>query len=576
MILQALYDYYQRKALDPESGIAPEGFEWKDISFVVVINRDGKFIALEDTREGEGKKRRTRSFLVPAGEKRASGIKANLLWDNIEYALGANPRGRDDAASRHLAFRNRLITNLIDHPDRDALIRFLDSNPILQIEASSKDANIWKEMCEVNANSNVVFRIDGSESTSICETLASSIVSINSSSEGICLILGKKSPISQLHPAIKGVRDAQPAGGAISSFNLSAFRSYGKEQNKNAPISNFATFAYTTALNMLLSRDSKNKVQVGDATTVFWSDKKTSLEEDFFSYWSVSKDDPDRDIKAVETLLKSPYTGSSLPNEDARFFVLGLSPNAARVSVRFWHTGTVADFSENLQKYFKDLEIVKPNGDKGSYALFFLLSDIALQNKIENIPPNLAGNVMRSILTGGPFPTTLLQQVVRRIRANREVKRTQASLLKGCLNRKRNIQLNSIQQEITMALDSTNTNPGYRLGRLFAALEKIQEDAQPGINATIRDRFYGAASSSPVSVFPQLLKLKNHHLAKLENHAFRGAHEKRLGEIFGGMLPDMPSHLSMEDQARFAIGYYHQRQAFFTKSEKPEQPTKEG
>jgi CRISPR-associated protein Csd1 len=565
VILQSLYEYYQRKAADPESGIAPEGFEWKEIPFVVVVDETGAFVTLEDTREGEGKKRRARRFLVPAAEKKSVNIKANLLWDNVEYALGANPRNRDDISRRHAAFLARVEHEISPHPAQKVLLKFLRAEPITQIERQTAIASLWSECLESNAN--VTFRLEGSCAT-VCETLAASIVRQVGSGSALCLVSGTLDTIARLHPAIKGVRDAQSSGAALVSFNLSSFCSYNKEQNHNAPVGDTATFAYTTALNGLLGRDSKNKVQVGDATTVFWSDRKTELEDTFFSFWSVDRDNPDRDIEAVETLLKAAYTGAPIPNADARFFVLGLSPNAARVSVRFWYTGAVSEVSQKLGQHFRDLELVRPKNDKVRNALFFLLSEIALENKIENIPPNLAGNMMRAILTGGPYPATLLQQTVRRIRATRQLRPPQVALLKAYLVRRQRFLESSKDKEIEVALDTENTNAGYLLGRLFAALEKIQEDAQPGINTTIRDRYYGAASATPVSVYPQLLKLKNHHLAKIDNPAFRITHEKRLAEIFGALPSSMPAHLTMDDQARFAIGYYHQRQALFTKSER--------
>lgn len=570
MILQALYDYYQRKASDPESGIAPEGFEWKEIPFLIVIDKDGKFVAIDDLREGEGKKKRAKAILVPSGEKKTVGIKSNLLWDSVEYVLGANPRVRDDIEARHNAFKNKLWTSFPEfdiHPQLQALHAFLESNPVQQIEAFEPKLTSWQEILDTNAN--VTFRVDGEEG-SICDAVRPLLQNSkqDSSLGNFCLVSGLYGITSRIHPSIKGVKDAQSSGAALISYNLASFTSFGKVQNFNAPISESSTFAYTTALNWLLGRASKNKIQIGDATTIFWSDRQSHFVDDFASFFAFPpKDDPDRDARAVHALYRSIDAGILRAEPTTRFFVLGLSPNAARISVRFWQIGTIAEISTKIAQHFKDLEIVRGPNDQDRYSLFWHLVDIAMEHKADNIPPNLAGNVTRAILEGLPYPAILIHQTVRRIRAERSVSRMRASLLKAYLNRCKRFHKNQ-EQEITVSLDLTNNCPGYRLGRLFAELEKIQEDAQPGINATIRDRFYGAASASPVSVFPQLLKLKNHHLAKLENPAFRVNHEKRLAEIIGGLAPDMPSHLSMDEQARFAIGYYHQRQAFFTKIEK--------
>ncbi|MFB3886688.1 MAG: type I-C CRISPR-associated protein Cas8c/Csd1 [Thermodesulfobacteriota bacterium] len=573
MILRSLYEYYQRAASDPDRPVAPEGFEWKEIPFVVVLTREGKFRALEDTREGDGRNRRAKKFLVPQGEKRTVGIKANLLWDNVEYALGANPRQRDDVARRHEDFKRRLrddLGHVANLPQIQALKTFLDNNPAQQIEQHAECTESWKEVLERNLN--VIFRIEGTNETSICDAIRLFLASNESKRDpgvvGLCLLTGEKWRLSRLHAPIKGVQGTSTAGGALVSFNLPAFLSFGKTQNYNAPISERAAFAYTTGLNMLLGRVSSNKTRIGDATVVFWAERRAKqaefdLEERFASFFAdPPRDDPDRGVLAVKALYEAMYSGAIPVDEGNRFYVLGLAPNAARVSVRFWKTGTIRQFADKIKKHFDDMEIVRSPKDREYLTLNQILRATALDYKTDNVPPNLAGTVVESILDGMPYPITLLHQCIRRVRAEHRVTRIRAAILKGYINRISRYNIPYGKEEITMSLDRTNTSLGYRLGRLFAVLEKIQEEANPGINATIRDRFYGAASSSPVAVFPQLLKLKNHHLSKLTNLGRKVNFEKELGEIFCG-LQDFPPHLQMEDQARFAIGYYHQRQSFF-------------
>jgi CRISPR-associated protein Csd1 len=334
-----------------------------------------------------------------------------------------------------------------------------------------------------------------------------------------------------------------------------------------------ASFKYTTALNHLLGKDSNQKLQVGDVTTVFWSDRQNHLEDDFRDLFDEpEKDDPHKLTEKVKSLLKSVDTGAMPSDEEdkeTRFFILGLSPNAARISIRFWHTGTVAEYSHKIARHFHDLEIVHAQHQRDYFSIWWLLRSVAALGKSENIPPNLAGDWMRAILNGSPYPQTLFQSAIRRIHVEREVSYERASIIKACLNRKGQSQHQS-EKEMVVSLDKDNTNPGYRIGRVFAVLEKIQEESSPGINATIRDRYYAAASGTPASVFPILLRMKNHHLGKLE----KGREiyfEKLLGEVISAVPADgFPAQLSLPDQGRFAIGYYHQRQAFFTKSEEPE------
>lgn len=568
MILQALKEYYDRKAADPDSQIAPPGFEWKEIPFILVLSPEGKPVSLDSTYEGTGRDRRAKRYLVPQAEKRASGIAANLLWDNPEYALGAATTGKPERVSkRHSAFKKR-VEDLGATTDRGliAVRRFLDETDKAFLLKPFGDS--WTQLLKEGAY--LSFKLAG-ETGLVAESPAvraaiQSATSDSTGDKGVCLITGEQDSIERLHAAIKGVWGTQPSGANIVSFNLDAFRSFGKDQGSNAPVGKTVAFAYTTALNHLLGRDSKQRMQVGDASTVFWSEKATQFEQQIVDFFSEPpKDDPDRNVRAVESLFRSIQTGAPPGEEEkTRFYVLGLAPNASRISIRFWIVDTVAGMSEKIRRHFADTRITHGPKDRDYLPLFRLLVSTAAQGKADNIPPNITGDTMRAILEGLAYPQTLLQGAIRRIRAEHEITYPRAALIKACINRATRHNPNNGEKELNMSLDETNTNIGYRLGRLFAALEKIQQEANPGINATIRDRFYGAASSTPVTVFGNLMRLKNHHLSKLENTGRRVNFERLIGKIMDG-ITDFPAHLALEDQGRFAIGYYHQMQDFFTK-----------
>jgi CRISPR-associated protein Csd1 len=560
MIIQALCAYYDRNADLPRLG-----FETKAIPFVIEINSAGQLVQIEDTRSLEGKKKVARNFVVPQGVKKTSGVATNLLWDNAEYVLGVTGTGKPERVrEQHAAFLAKLdaLIDIVGDAGLHAVRVFLQESNIVRLESDP----LWPEILE--ANPVMTFRLNGDVEL-VCQRAAvRAALEMTGVDTGqvTCLVSGEADGFERLHTSIKGVWGAQSSGANIVSFNKDAFNSFGKEQGANAPVGKRAAFAYTTALNYLLSKESRQRIQVGDASTVFWSENRTHLEDTFADLFDEPpKDDPAKQTQAIEALFKAPQTGTlSDEGGKTRFYVLGLAPNAARISVRFWQVGTVAEMSARIRQHFEDLKIVHASFEKPYLSLFRLLVATATQGKSENIPPNLAGDTMRAILAGLPYPQTLLQAAVRRIRAEREVTYPRASLIKACLNRQVRHQILE-EKELAVSLDDSNPNPGYRTGRLFAALEKIQEEASPGLNATIRDRFYGAASSTPVTVFANLMKLKNHHLAKLEEGRKR-YFEKLIGQIMSD-INDFPSHLNLADQGRFAIGYYHQRQAFFTKSE---------
>ncbi len=578
MILQALYQYYQRKLEDPEAPLPPFGFEWKEIPFIIELDEQGRLIQIEDTREGSGRKKTARAYLVPQAVKKTSGIAANLLWDNTEYVLGiprkVKPNQKKPDPKRveeqRQAFYQRireLPGQAQNDPGIRAILHFfetIDCRTLIHQPA-------WKEL---RTNPNISFRLAG-DSELICQrTLVKESIerlaeeSAQNSAQGTCLITGERRGISRLHPAIKGVWGAQTSGANIISFNLDAFRSWGKEQGANAPVGERPSFAYTTALNHLLRKGSRQRLQVGDSSTVFWATRPTEMETTVVDiFGEPPKDDPDRNTEKVEALFRSVHFGRyEGEDRNERFHVLGLAPNASRIAVRFWHVTTVGELAQCIVQHFEDIRITHGDKQPEHLPLFRLLVSTATQGKADNIPPNLAGEFLRAILEGQPYPRTLLSAAVQRIRAEREITYPRAALIKGCINRATRYSNPAMKEELTVSLDPENTNTGYCLGRLFAVLEKIQEEANPGINATIRDRYYGSASSTPVAVFPTLIKLSKHHLGKLENKGREVNFERLLGEVISS-IDDFPAHLSLEDQGRFAIGYYHQRQDFFKKRE---------
>lgn len=579
MILQALTQLYERRAVDPDPArrLPSPGLEDKDIPFIVELRPDGSPVLLRDTRRLDGKKLRAQTFLVPQGVKKTSGVAANLLWDTAEYALGVSAKADAPRLPEQTAAFLARIQALAPHADGDAglhaLLAFLQAPQLDLLRAAPH----WDELLQSNAL--VSFELQGDAGVLICQRPAvqAAIRSLAASQApgtlAHCLVEGAPRPVARLHGAIKGVWGAQTSGANIVSFNLGAFNSYGKEQGLNAPVGEAAVFAYTTALNALLDRDSPNRIQVGDASTVFWADAPhpfdgTGAGEFTLADLFAEADNPDKHRDAVRALFNAVRSGQ-MPKAvaDTRFFVLGLSPNAARISIRFWLPSVpFAELAPRLVQHFEDIRLARRyDSDPETPSLFRLLTSLALQGKADNIPPRLAGEWMRAILECRPLPAGLLNVAVQRCKAERDVPYLRACVLKAWLNRHARATSNPTRPLHTFkeALDMDNPAPAYRLGRLFATLERIQEQAQPGINATIRDRYYGAASTTPVAVFTTLLRLKNAHLKKLSD-SFGHYFEKLIGEILAP-LTGFPRQLTLAEQGEFALGYYHQRQDFFTK-----------
>lgn len=586
MILQALTQYYQRKA-DNGSDIAPQGFEYKQIPFIIVIDKDGNFVQLEDTRGTDSKTKKGNFFLVPLASTRSgknSADVANLLWDHYGYIF-AHPKEDIDTAivmanRQHQAFKQRINEALTKTNDSGlkAVKEFLTNETNIDLV---KNTDTWQQCLKIKG-CNLTFRLQG-ETDLICQSKAIQSYIANqsnyaedesnkSSEKGICLITGNKDTIARLHQPIGGV-NAKPA--PFASINLDAFESYNKSQGYGFPVSEKGMFEYTTALNTLLKSD--NRFRIGETVAVCFSEKQSEFEDELALLFgdNVKKDNPDEFVNTVKNLFSSIHNGAYTKGEGTqKIYVLGLSPNVARIVVRFWYESTVADMAINIAQWFDDIRMVKGiNSPYPEYMpLLRLLCNLVFEGKSENLPPNLVADTTKAILNGGILPITLLQMAIRRNRAEQSVTYARASLIKAYLNRqiRFNCSKNTIKnKEITVSYDPNRQDIGYVLGALFATLEKIQEDSSESkINATIKDRYYGSASSTPLTVFATLIKLSQHHLSKISKIKPNRAvyFNRELGEIMN-KIDEFPSHLNMEQQGLFAIGYYQKRQDFFVKKE---------
>jgi CRISPR-associated protein Csd1 len=579
MILQALVQHYED--LSARGDIAPPGWAMSKVSFALEIDAQGQLIRAISvkTEQMRGKKLvlAPQTMQLPAPVKRTVGIAPNFLWDNSGYLLGVDQKGKPQRVRDCFQASKTLHLQLledVDSPAAKAVKAFFQTWDPAQVVEHPALQEDWDELL---SGGNLVFRYDGAFVHKDPAVRAAWQAHYSVPSDGpemVCLVTGEKGPVEAVHPSIKGVPGAQSSGAALVSFNAPAFCSYGREQNLNAPTSQYAAFAYTAALNHLLA-DREHVYQVGDTTVVCWAEGGDPTYQSFGGlalFGNRNSTYLERDLRdMVKRLVKGETVvfDESKIDPNKAFYILGLSPNAARLSVRFFLRNSFGEFLKNVQEHQQRLEIVHPANDFDTLPVWRLLNETVNQNTKDKSPsPGLSGELLRAILMNTPYPATLLNGVVLRIRAEREVTRGRAAIVKAYYLKHPNKK--QIPEEVlTVSLNPDSTNVPYTLGRMFSVLEAIQSSANPGINTTIKDKYFNSASTIPATVFPTLINLAQKHLRKLKgtNGGLAVFYEKQLAELSGSVGEAFPSRLSLPQQGAFQLGYYHQTAARYQKKE---------
>ncbi len=585
MILQALERYYSILSSDEESGIAPLGYSSANVSYALTLSADGALQGIIPLRQTVQRGKKTvevpQAMLIPEQSKRSVGIRANFLCDNSSYVFGIDNKGKPERAKQCFEAFQQLHEQVLDGVSCDeasAIVNFVQK---WDCDKAAENSVLAPYLEEISKGANLVFKLDGGgylhKNPEMKRAWENYISSAENSGEKMqCLVTGEICEIARLHPNLKGVRGAQAMGAAIVSFNAKAYESYGRDdgQGLNAPVGKYAAFAYGTALNYLLANPN-NRFSIGDTTVVFWAETSNPQYNAFFSMFL---NPPDEGKKDDNTLRRDEKTeilvrdymkkmASGLPaqpfegaDENVGFYILGLSPNAARLSVRFFIRDNFGGFLKKVTQHYENMRVQKQfAGERETIPPWKLLSETVSPNaKEKTASPLLEGAVMRSILTGAAYPAILYQTLLLRVKAEREVTYGKAAGIKACLTRK-----DLFKEVLSVALNEQSDNKAYVLGRLFAVLEKAQEEANG--SSTMKDRFFTSACATPGSVFPTLLKLSGHHVSKAE-YGLR--FEKMTGDLLGRLNVEktpFPAHLTLEEQGLFILGYYQQRTSFFTK-----------
>lgn len=607
MILQALNRYYDILLEDLDTQVAAFGYSTVGVSFALDISGDGELLNVlplfEQVQRGQKMVEVPRTMIVPAQVKRAVNIAPNFLWDNTVYVLGISdqdevkPKYSQERFKAFCQWNIDLLSKVDDEAAR-AVIAFLQNhNP----QTAREHPAIANHLEALLKGGNLVFMFNGNfvHENKLVRRAWENSPAGQDAIRMQCLVTGEVAPIARLHPSLKRVRGAQSSGATLVGFNAPAYESYNrvKGQGLISPVSEKATFAYTTVLNYLLSDANPNKkLFMGDATIVYWAESENRAYETAFAAFVDPADLEDEQIgrKNAENALKTVADKvkraqmldldallADLKKENPQFYILGLSPNAARISVRFFITDPFEKVIDHIKAHYRDLAIVKEYDNQPNYLTVKRILDetVSKKSRDKDAAPLLAGAVFRAILTNAPYPAALYYAIINRIRADMDDKEkritkinyVRAAIIKAFLTRKYRYQSeNPFKEVLTMALNEQSTNPAYLLGRLFAVLEKAQAEAIGNVNASIKDRYFTSACASPRSVFPILLRLSQHHIAKAE---YGHTSDRRIQDILNLLEVDrnpIPARLTLDEQGVFILGYYHQRADFYTSKDKKE------
>lgn len=582
MILQALADYYEKLA--QQEKVERLGWCRAKVSYALEIDESGQLLGVIPLKQEEQRGKKTMllpmEMKVPEMVTRSSGISANFLCDNSSYFLGIDRKGKPERAIQcfQAARKKHLeILEVCDSPAAQAVTAFFERwNP----ETAEEVPCLQEDKEDILTNSNLVFFYQGryvQEDDKIqkawedCRKAATD----EDLTEGICLVTGSKTDIARIHTPIKGVPGAQSSGAALVSFNAQSFESYGKEQSYNAPVGNKAMYAYTTALNYLIA-DYEHRNTLGDTMIVYWAESGDRKYQDIFADMMEPKADTQNVLKGVfQNLEQGKGIDTDAVNEfrsEEKFYILGLAPNAARLSVRFFYQDSFGNILHHLMAHYGRMKIVRPSWDMQEYkGVKSMLSEtVNLKTKDKNPIPHMASAVYRSILSGERYPASLYSALLGRVKAEQgDITPGRAAIVKAVL-------IHNYKEEVTVELNENNRNVAYVLGREFAVLEAVQEAANPGINATIRDRYFNSACTTPAMIFPLLFKLKNSHIRKIDNKGLAVSYEKQLGDlqekiaVNDSQMSAYPKRLNLEEQGMFILGYYHQKQKRYEKKGKEE------